>query len=106
MLVVWFFFFIENNSEDVVKVDITELWIKVQDVFYDYSRIESFSVLYHGESAVYLQLRLKKRGVTFANLRVDNAIVNNIRGILMEYIEERPKWEISFIEKVTHLLKL
>lgn len=106
MLVVGFFFFVENNSEDTVHVELTDLGIKVQDMFYDYSRISSFSIMYHGDSAFYLRLHLKKKGVRFANLRVDNAISANIRPILIEYVEENPKGEISFLEKIAHLLKL
>lgn len=96
----------ENNSEERIKVDITDLGIRVQNIFYDYSRIHSYSLVYSGDQAVYLRLILKKRGIGFINLRIDNSIAGDIRSILPDYIEENPKQEISFIEKITHLLKL
>jgi len=39
MLVSGFFFFLENNSDENVRVDVSELGIKVQDHFYDYAKI-------------------------------------------------------------------
>ena len=106
MLIVWFIYFLENNSEDQVHVDITDLWIRVQNIFYDYSRINSYSLVYSWDQAVYLRLHLKKRGVSFANLRIDNNIASQIRSILPNYIEENARQEISFTERITHLLKL
>lgn len=106
MLIVGFFFFLENNAEDTVSVDVTELWIKVQDIFYDYSRISSYSLVYSSDEAIFLRLNLKKRWVWVANLRIDNAIAGDLRPLLSQYIEENPKQEITFLERLTHFLKL
>lgn len=40
------------------------------------------------------------------NIRVDNDIVANIRPILVQYIEEDAKSEITLLEKIIHTLKL
>lgn len=106
MLGVWFFYFLEVNSEDQVKVAITELWISVQDIFYDYSRISWYSLVYNGDMALYLRLHLKKRGIWYANIRIDNTTAAKIRSILPNYIEENAQQEVSFLEKISHLLKL
>lgn len=106
MLLTWFFYFLDNNSEEHVRVEVTDLWIKIQNSFYDYSRINSYSLVYSWDQAVYLRLILKKRGVWFVNLRIDNSIASEIRSLLQNYIEENPKQEVSLIEKITHLLKL
>lgn len=106
MLIIGFFFYIENNSEDNMHVEISTLGIKIHHLFYDYSRINSYSIMYSGDQAVYLRLHLNKKGVNFANVRVDNRIAGEIRPILSGYIEENPKGEIWFMEKVAHLLKL
>jgi hypothetical protein len=106
MLVVWFFYFLENNSEDEVKVELTDLWIKVQWNFYDYSRIWGYSIVYHGERALYLRLIIKKRGIWILNLNIDNSIVSNLRSILPNYIEENEKQDITLSERIIHLLKL
>ncbi|MDA9129261.1 hypothetical protein N9J72_02170 [Candidatus Gracilibacteria bacterium] len=106
MLIVGFFFYIENNSEDQVDVDITELGIKVQDMFYDYSRIAGYSFIYSRDQAMFLRLNLKKRGIGTANLNIDNDIASNIRQILPNYIEEQDKQEVTLTERILHKLKL
>ncbi len=106
MLAGGFFYFLENNSEDHVAVDITDLWIKVQGNFYDYARISGYSLVYQGDQAVYLRLLIKKRGIGILNLSIDNSIASNIRSILPNYIEENEKQEVTLSEKIIHLLKL
>ncbi len=106
MLWAWFFYFLENNSEDLVRVAITELWIGVQDNFYDYSRISWYSLVYDGDKALFLRLKLKKKWISSANIRIDNSIAADIRSILPNYIEETDKLELSLIEKISHYLKI
>jgi len=106
MLWVWFFYFLENNSEDTVRVVITELGIWVQDNFYDYSRIASYSLVYDGSTAIYLRLKLKKKWISFANISIDNATATELRSILPNYIEESDKQELTAVEKISHYLKI
>ena len=106
MLIVGIFFFLENNSEDNIQVEINDLWIRIQNTFYDYSRISSYSIVYSWDQAIYLRLHLKKRWVWFVNLHLDNAIATQIRSILPNFIEENSKQEISFLEKLSHFLQL
>ena len=106
MMIAGFFFYIENNSEDQVQIHITELGIQVQDMFYDYSQISGYSLIYSSNTALYLRLHLKKRWITSININIDNTIASNIRQILPNYIEEQAEQEVSFIEKMLHLLKL
>lgn len=106
MLIVGFFYFLENNTEDWVEVHITDLGIMIQESFYDFSRISAFSIIFSWENAVFLRLSIAKRWISTINLRVDNNIISNIRPLLSNYIEENPKQELSFLEKITHSLKL
>ncbi len=106
MLFVWFFFFLENNAEDQVQVEVWELGIRIQNIFYDYGRISSYSIVYSDDQAIYLRLYLKKRWIGFANLRIDNTIAGEIRPILSNFVEENEKQEITLIEKLTHFLQL
>lgn len=46
MLLVGFIYFLENNSEDHVSVEITDLGVRIQNSFHDYSRIHSYSLVY------------------------------------------------------------
>ncbi len=106
MLIVGFFYFLENNSEDQVQVTMTDLGISIQNTFYDYARISGYSVIYDGAQAVYLRLYLKKQGISFVNLNINTAIASDLKTFLSSYLEENAKQEITFLEKITHLLKL
>ena len=106
MLIAWVTYFVENNSEDEVNVYITNLWIKISNTFYDFSKINSFSLIYDGENAVYLRLIINKKWLKIFNVYIDNTIANNLKEILPNFIEENPKWDLSFIEKLINKLKL
>jgi hypothetical protein len=106
MLITWVTYFIENNSEDEVNVNITNLWIKISNTFYDFSKINSFTLIYDWENAVYLRLIINKKWLKVFNIYIDNTIANNLKEILPNFIEENPKWDLSFIEKLINKLKL
>jgi len=106
LLISWLTYFIENNSDEHLNVDITELWIKIWAIFYDYSKVDSFSFIYSWENAILLRLNLNKKWIRFLDLNIDNSIVIDLKPILINYIEENPKWELSFSEKIIKLLKL
>lgn len=106
MLIIGIMFFIENNSEDHVGVEIQELWIKIQNNFYDYGSISSFKIVYSGDRAIYLRIFTKKRGLNILNIKIDTEHARQARGILVNYIKEDEQWKISMLERMIHLLKL
>lgn len=106
LLISWISYFVDNNSPDEILVWIWELWIKVWDSFYDYSKIDSFAIIYNWENAVFLRLNLNKKWLRFIDLKIDNNIALNIKEILVNYVQENPKSELSFSEKIIKLLKL
>ena len=106
LLIVGLYFFLENNADDEISVQITNLGIWVQWNFYDYSRIESFRFVYDGPEAIYLRINIKKSWIKHMNIRVDNDIVANIRPILSEFIQEDAQSDITLLEKIIHNLKL
>ncbi len=99
-------FYIENNTEDELRVDINDLWIKIWDSFYDYSRIDYFSFIYSWENAIFLRINLNKRWLRYIDLIIDNSHVNNIREVLVNFLEENPKSELTLMEKIINILKL
>lgn len=106
LLIAWLSYFMENNSEDEIKVEVTNLGIKIWESFYDYSKIDSFSFIYNWENAIYLRLNLNKKWIKNINLIVNNWITWELKPLLNEYLEENPKWELSLSEKLIFLLKL
>lgn len=46
LLVAGVAFFVENNSEDHITVNVNNLGIKVSEKFYDFSRITGYAMMY------------------------------------------------------------
>lgn len=99
-------FFIENNTSKEIKVEITTLWIKIWENFYDFWKIENFSFIYNKENAVFLRLILNKRWISLINLKIDNKICSDLKTILPNFIKEEKDWDLSTSEKIINLLKL
>lgn len=106
MLLAGIVFYVENNSEDEISVQVTNLWMRVGEKFYDFSRITSFAFMYDGDQCIYLKLRIRQQGIPVIQLKVNNTITSELRPILAQYIEENPKEELSFLDRLVHILKL
>ncbi len=106
LLIAWITYFIENNSDDEIEVLIWELWVKIGWSFYEYSRINSYSMIYNWENALLLRLNMNKQWLRNIDLMVNNDIATQLNKILPSLLEENPKWELSLSEKIIHLLKL
>lgn len=99
-------FYIENNSEDIINVEINELWIKVSEYFYDYSKIDSYTFIYEWENAVILRLNLQKKWIKIIDLKIDNTVVLELKQILPNFLKENEKEDFSFTDKIIRMLKL
>lgn len=106
ILISWVSFFIENNSEENNSVYVTELWIKINNTFYDYSKISSYTFIYDWDNATFLRLVLIKKWIKYVDLDIDNNIVLELKHILPNFIKEDENWELSFIDKLIKILKL
>lgn len=106
LLVAWVFYFLENNSEDQVDVYLTDLWIQIWQSFYDYSKIENFTYIYDWSKPELLRLSINRTGIKNIDLNIDENIVLNLKNILPQYLQENPKWELTFVEKMISKLKL
>lgn len=106
ILITWVTFFVENNSEENTNVFITNLWIKVNSTFYDFSKIASYTIIYDWENAVFLRLALVKKWLKFLDLDIDNNIAINLKWILPNFLNEDEKWELNFSDKLIRMLKL
>ncbi len=99
-------FFIENNSEEMILVTLNQLGIKINNSFYDYSKIGSYTFIYDGENAVILRLHLLNKWIKVVDLQVDNSITIDLKQILPNFIREDEKAELSFTDKLIRWLKL
>lgn len=98
--------FIENNTEENIVVLLTTLWIKVNNSFYDYPKINSFTIIYDWDKAVILRLDIMKKWIRFIDLNIDNEIALNLREILPNFIKEDENWELNSIDRLIKYLKL
>lgn len=99
-------YFIENNSEDIVEVFVWELWIKIWESFYDYSKIDSYYFLYEWSFSKIIRFNLNKKWIRVIDLNVDNNITLDLKNILPKFLKESEKQEFSFSEKIIKLLNL
>ena len=115
LLLTWLTYYIENNSEDELEVQVSTMWIKIQPVwvtdgvwvtFYDYNNINWYAYVYDGKNLVYLRLFISKKWIKRFDLKIDNSIQLELNSILPNFIEEQEKQELSLSEKLILLLKL
>jgi len=106
LLIAGLVYFIENNSDEEINVIITLLGVKVWSSFYDYSKIDSYSFIYSGENAIFLRLNLNKKWLKHIDLVIDNSTANELKDVLWNFLEEKPKSELTLSEKIISKLKL
>lgn len=106
LLIAWLAYFVENNSEDIIKVQINNLWIKISETFYNYSHISSYAIIYRWEEAELLRLFLNKKWIKSIDVKINNNIVDNIRNAINNNLNEEAKIELTFLEKIIQILKL
>jgi hypothetical protein len=102
----WVYFFIENNSSDVVNISITELGIKINDSFYNYSKIKTFLFVNSWEEMIYLRLFIDDLRVNKIDLRIDNEIWKNLKEILPNFLAESETKSLDIFDKLIIFLKL
>ena len=107
IILIWLIFYIENNSSDIIKVNIIETWIKVENNFYAFSNLSSYTIIYENDMAVLLRLNISNKFWTRnIDVGIDNTITSDIKNILSNFLEENNKQQLTFIEKMTRLLEL
>ncbi len=99
-------FYIDNNSKDEMNVEVRELWIKIGDSFYDYSKIKSYTFIYEWEIAVLLRLILSKKWIKILDVNIDNTVAWELKNILPQFIEENEQEDLNFTDKLIRMLKL
>ena len=106
ILLSWLMYFMENNSEDTIQVEVYELWFKISDVFYDFSRIKNYGIIYNWEQAQLLRIKLTKSTINQLDLGINNQIATDLRQILPNFIQETDNVEMTMLEKTIKILKL
>ena len=107
IILLWFVFYIENNSNDIISVQITDKWVSVSDAFYPFSQIKNYSIIYEWNNAILLRLKNEKKiWEVNIDINIDNSIVSDLQNVLSKFLEENKKEELTFLEKVIRILKI
>jgi len=106
LIVVWLMFFLENNADDEIFIEINELWLKVGESFYAFSLLDAYTFLYIWDSAVLVRFKMNRKGIKNIDLMINNDIAIELKSILPNFLQENPKEELSFVEKMIDILKL
>jgi hypothetical protein len=107
IILIWLIFYIENNSDDIVNINILETWIKIESNFYAFSNLSSYTIIYENDMAVLLRLNISGKFWTKnIDIWIDNTIISDVQNILSNFVEENNKEQLTFTEKMTRLLKL
>lgn len=108
LLISGIMYYVEVNSDEIVEVKISNIWVKIAWKFYDYKVINSIWIVYDNEKAIFLRFFFNKKWIKVLDVKINDEIVNDIKNALFYHIdsEDMEKIEITFIEKIIHLLKL
>ncbi|MCP4523535.1 MAG: hypothetical protein GY828_04925 [Candidatus Gracilibacteria bacterium] len=99
-------FFVENNSDEVIEVKLSDLGMYIGETFYEYQSIKRYNITYSGDQADILRLQLSKRGIALLDIRINNDILPEIQNILNQFIEDGGKAELSSTDKIIRFLNL
>ncbi|EKE26801.1 MAG: hypothetical protein ACD_4C00142G0005 [uncultured bacterium (gcode 4)] len=103
----WVYILIENNSPEIIDIEINENWINVWETFYDFPKIETFSIIYNKNIPAFLRLKLRTRWFKILDIPFDKSLnVASLRAFLLDYLNEDEKWEINTMDRLIDYLKL
>jgi len=100
------YFFMENNSEDEVHVQITPLGIRINNEFLSFGSISNYSVIYNADQAIYLQLFTQKSMIKTTNLHINNQIALELEQVLPHFLQNAGEGQMKVIDRIINLLKL
>ncbi len=106
MLITGFYLFIESNSSGKVKVKLTNLWIFIENSFYDYSWIRWYSIIYDSVwNPILLRLYMKS-WMKMLDLDINLETTKGLKNILWDYLEETNDAKLNIFDKIIRMLKL
>lgn len=99
---------IDNNAPERVTITVNENGIMIASSFYDYPKIESFSIVYDDGKPVLLRLKTTVRGLKNIDVELNNQVnPAELRGFLGQYAaEEENGGELTNTERLTRYLKI
>ena len=106
LLIAGLVYFVENNSDDKVEVNISDIWVKIAGTFYDFKVIESYWIVYIWEEAKILRFFLKKKWIRNIDVPINNKIITEVVFAMNNNVVEIPRIDLTLSEKLIQMLKL
>lgn len=106
LLISGLFYFVENNSPDVVVVHIGENGVIVGEKLYEYTSMESFGYIYDHGNPILLRFNLTRKWMRALDVRIDSITANEVAPILWQFLEQTPRQDLSFTERLIKWMKL
>lgn len=108
LILIWVYFLVENNSPESMNIEIDDDGILIGEEFYDYPKIESFSIKYTKKRPCFLRIRLKTWWFKILDVPLAWVEQNSaeIRATLLQFVAEDEKWEMSSSDSLISYLKL
>lgn len=107
LILVWVYLLIENNSPDKISIEIDDNWVLIWEDFYDYPKIESYSIVYNKNIPELIRFRLRTKWFSVLDIPYSNQITaSEIRNYLNNFLEEDKDSQITNMDKLINYLKL
>ncbi len=105
MIIAWVYLFIENSSDSKIEVKVSDLWIFVNNSFYEFAKMAWYSIIYEDSEPIFLRLYLKT-WIKILDLDINMQVAKELKNILWNYLEENENWKLTFWDKIIRMLKL
>jgi hypothetical protein len=98
----------ENNSLEHIQIIVDENGVNIAGNFYDYAKIEEFSIIYDNKIAILLRLRTKKHSINYIDIDLSKDVnPAELRAYLAKYIAESENGgELTSNERLIRFLKI
>lgn len=97
----------ENNSQPITEVHVSEQWIHVGGSYYDYTNYSQFSIISIGDIPSFIRLHPSKKLATIIDIPLSAEVnISELRKFFQSVMEEDSKSTLSNADALIHAMKL
>lgn len=97
----------ENNSNPITHTEIDNSWIRIGGTFFDYSAIQSFSIVYIEDRPMYLRITPRKKLSTVLDIPLTQEVnAVELKTYLAGHLEEQKDVKFSNTDALIHVMWL
>ena len=106
LLISGIYFFIENNSQDIIGIQVLPEWIQVESTLYDLGSIHEAKFVFYNENPYFLRLQLTRKGLKQIDIHINQKQYSDLQTILPQLFQLWESSKLTVTEKMIILLKL